>query len=75
MSRIVKAPMLDVLAAGSSRTSLHEPPDAREPVRARLPATANPRVLNLEKALRASIHLGEAYFDVPGHAPIPLRGR
>jgi hypothetical protein len=55
--------MLDVLAAGSSRTSLHEPPDAREPVRARLPAMANPRVLNLEKAIRASLHLGKAYSD------------
>ena len=61
--------MLDVLAAGSSQASLHEPPDAREPVRARLQATANPRVPNLEKAIRASLHLGEAYNDVPGRDP------
>jgi hypothetical protein len=49
--------------------SLHKLPDAREPVRARLPATATPRVLTLEKAIRASLHPGEAYDDVPGRNP------
>ena len=50
-------------------TSLHKLPDAREQVRARLPAPATPTVLTLEKAIRASLHPGEAYNDVPGRSP------
>ena len=49
--------------------SLHELPDAREQVRARLPAAANPSVLTLEKTIRASLHPGEAYNDVSGRDP------
>ena len=49
--------------------SLHELPDARENVRTRLPPAATPRVLILEKAIRASLHPGEAYDDVPGRYP------
>lgn len=49
--------------------SLHELPDAREQVRARLPAAATTTVLTLEKAIRASLHPGEAYNDVPGRDP------
>jgi len=49
--------------------SLQELPDAREQVRARLPPAATPRVLKLEKAIRARLHPGEAYNDVPGRDP------
>ena len=45
--------------------SLHDLPAAREQVRARLPATAIPRVLKLEKAIRASLHTDEACNDLP----------
>jgi hypothetical protein len=49
--------------------SLHELPDAREKVRTRLPPAATPRVLILEKAIRASLRPSEAYDDVPGRDP------
>lgn len=49
--------------------SLHDLPVAREQVRARLPPAATPRVLTLEKAIRASLHPEEAYDDVPGRDP------
>jgi len=59
--------------ASDTLASLHEPPSAPEQVRAPLQATANSRVPNLEKAVRARLHLGEAYYDLPGHAPIPVK--
>ena len=49
--------------------SLHDLPNARQQVRARLPATATTRVLKLEKAIRAGLHPGEAYNDVPSRDP------
>jgi hypothetical protein len=49
--------------------SLHKLPDARQQVRARLPPAATPTVLTLEKAIRASLHRGEAYDDLPGRDP------
>ena len=83
MSRIVKAPMrpgshLPTVPkphgawramVSDTLASLHEPPSAPEQVRARLQATANPRVPNLEKAVRARLHLGKANNDVPGRDP------
>ena len=50
-------------------TSLRQLPDAREQVRARLPPALSPRVMQLEKAIRASLDPTDAYNDVPGHDP------
>ena len=58
-----KAMVRDTLA------SLDKLPKAREQVRTRLPATATPRVLKLEKPIRASLHPAEAYNDVPARSP------
>lgn len=58
-----KAMVRDTLA------SLHELPDAREQVRARLPPAVSPRVMEIEKAIRASLDPTEAYNDVPGRVP------
>lgn len=58
-----KAMLRDTIA------SLDDLPEAREQVRARLPATAIPRVLRLEKAIRARLNPTEAYNDVPGRDP------
>lgn len=55
--------------ASDTLASLHDLPDAREQVRARLPAAVTSKVLKLEKAIRASLHPGEAYNDVPGRDP------
>ena len=54
-----------------SIASLDELPKAREQVRARLPAVAVPRILKLEKAIRAHLDHAEAYNDVPGRDPHP----
>jgi len=62
--------------ASDTLASLHHLPDAREQVRARLPAALTSKVLKLQKAIRASLHLGEAYNDVPGRDPhFPLSAR
>lgn len=49
--------------------SLDELHEARQQVRARLPATATPRVLTLEKTIRAGLDLSQAYNDVPDGDP------
>ena len=59
----LRAMLRDTLA------SLDDLPDAREQVRSRLPAAATPRVLKIEKAIRASLDPSEAYNDVPGRDP------
>jgi hypothetical protein len=48
-------------------TSLRKLPDAREQVRARMPTSLSHRVMEIEKAIRASLDPTEAYNDVPGH--------
>ena len=58
-----KAMLRDTIA------SLDQPPEAREQVRVRLPATAIPRVLRLEKTIRPRLDHAEAYNDVPGRDP------
>ena len=59
----LKAMVSDTLAA------LHDLPGVRQQLRARLPPAATPRVLKLEKAIRAGLHPGEAYNDVPSRDP------
>ena len=49
--------------------SLDELPHACAQVRARLPPAAHPRVLTLEKTIRARLDPSEAYNDVPGRDP------
>jgi hypothetical protein len=50
-------------------TSLDHLPEAREEVRARLPAAAIPRVHSLERVIRTSLDPSEAYNDVPNRDP------
>jgi hypothetical protein len=52
-----------------SLASLDALPQARDQVRTRLSAAAHPRVLKLEKAIRAGLDPSEAYNDVPGRDP------
>ena len=49
--------------------SLNELPNAREQLRARLPATATPSVLRSRKLSASDLDPREAYNDVPGYSP------
>lgn len=49
--------------------SLDQLPGAREIVRSRLPKNANPKVLILEKAIRAKLHPREAYNGLDDQHP------
>jgi len=44
------------------------PADCADPA----PGHSKPQSPDLEKAIRASLHLGEAYSDVPGRDPHPV---
>ena len=59
----LRAMLRDTLA------SLNALPEARQQVRARLPATATPSVLTLETTIRAGLDPSEAYNDVPSGDP------